>query len=575
MPGCYVTRRDILRWTAFAAAAAPAGSLLAPGRAWAAHRAADDVTPTNLELVTLTENEAILTWYTGLTGSDDGLGRMAPAPADAEIAWGTDPAKLDRTASSDRTDTPYHRVRLSGLEPGRTYHYQARSAGKLATPTTFTMIAGNAVSTSADAAAGAGPFSFTVPMPPPGRFLFSVVLCNDLHVGETVAGKSGDIPALAGVSQVPGLPPYPEIMFRSLVEDATKLGASFLLAAGDITAEAAPVDLRTARQMLDGFGDRHADWFLTRGNHDRAHDGDAYAACSVGRWQGHDCFVDEFFPSNEPTFFASEVQGLRVLGLDTYDKAGKGSDSGGMSPDQMAWFRETIAAAPDQPTVVFGHHPLVVEASPYPVTAGSTLDAGQAATIVDQYRANPGVFLHHAGHTHRNRRSDLSGAPGVVHQEVAAVKEYPGGFTLLRIHEGGYALNFHKSSSDEARAWSERSRTQILGTWPQFALGSRVSDRNAMVERDLSGLHPVSAAPGTTAPPATSAPAARAASSTATTGDGPNPALLGGVALAAVAAGAGGVLALRRRTSSPSAAPAAVSADAPGADPASEAHDRG
>ena len=541
-----------------AAAPIAAAPILRPGRASAA--GSSDVTPTNLELVTLTEGEAILTWYTGATGSDDGLGRMEPAAADAEVVWGTDPAKLDRTASSERSDTPYHRVRLSGLEPGRTYHYQARSAGKLATPTAFTMIAGNAVSTSTEPATGAGPFSFTVPQPPPGRFLFSVVLCNDLHVGETVAGKSGDVPALAGVSQVPGHPPYPEVMFQSLVQDATQLGATYLLAAGDITAEAAPVDLRTARQMLDRFGDRHEDWFLTRGNHDRAHDGEAYAACRVGRWQGHDCFVDEFFAGDEPTWFTTEIQGLRVLGLDTYDKAGRGSDAGGMSAEQMTWFQETIARAPEQPTVVFGHHPLLVEASPYPVTAGSTLDAAQAATIIEQYRANPGVFLHHAGHTHRNRRSDLAGAPGVVHQEVAAVKEYPGGFTLLRVHEGGYALNFHKSSSDEARAWSERSRTQIVGTWSQFSLGSRVSDRNVMVERDLSGLHP---APIATAPPTTAAVNAAGSSTPAPpNGDGPPPALLAGLGVAVVA-GAGAV-ALQRRSSNGSPAPGAVDAAGPG-----------
>ena len=563
MPGCYVTRRDILRWTAFAVAAAPVGTaaLMAPRQAWGA--GTDDVTPTTLELVTLTEDEAILTWYTGLTGSDDGLGRMAPAPADAEIVWGTDPARLDRTASSDRTDTPYHRVHLSGLEPGRTYHYQARSAGKVATPTTFSMIAGNAVSTSTDPASGTGPFFFTAPMPPPGRFLFSVVLCNDLHVGETVAGKSGDIPALAGVSQVPGGPPYPEVMFESLVQDATQLGASFLLAAGDITAEAEPVDLRTARRMLDVFGERHTDWYLTRGNHDRAHEGAAYAACSAGRWQGNDCFVDEFFPGSDPTWFATEIQGMRVLGLDTYDKAGKGSDSGGLSPDQMEWFRESVAAEPDQPTIVFGHHPLVVEGSPYPVTAGSTLDGGQAATIVDRYRASPGVFLHHAGHTHRNKRSDLPGAPGVVHQEVAAVKEYPGGFTLLRVHEGGYALNFHKSSSDEARAWSERSRTQILGTWPQFALGSQVSDRNTVVERDLSGLQAV---------PATSDTAVAPVTSTSGGSNGPPVAPFAGLGLAVVAAGVGGAVAWRHRTSGPPPAPGeAATAGASEADPTPEA----
>lgn len=536
MPGCNVTRRDVLRWTAFAAAASPAGAVLwLPGRAGAT---SGDVVPAGLELVTLTEDEAILTWWTGAAGSTDDLDRLAPIPADAEVRWGTDPTRLDRTASSERTDTPYHRVRLTGLEPGRTYHYQAFSGGVPAAPTPFTLIEGNAVSTEPGPATGTGPFAFTTPQPPPGRFLFSVVLCNDFHVGETVAGRAGDIPALMGVSQAPGLDPYPEVMLRSLVADATGLGASFLLGAGDITAEAEPADLRTARTLVDRFGDRRADWFVTRGNHDRAHEGDPYASCRAGRWQGRDCFADEFLPENDPGWFATEVAGLRIIGLDTYDKAGKGSDAGGLSADQEEWFHQTVDADPDRPTVVFGHHPLVLEATPYPVTDGSTLDVAQARAIVERYRANPGVFLHHAGHTHRNHRSDLAGAPGVVHQEVAAVKEYPGGFTLLRVHEGGYALNFHKASSDEARAWTERSRTQIAGTWPQFALGSRVADRNAVVERDLSGLAVAPPRPPADDPVPPSG---------GDGGDGPPVALLAGLGATAVAAGAGGILALRRR----------------------------
>lgn len=544
MPGCYVTRRDLLRWTAFAAAAAPAGVLLDPARAGAA--LTTPVTATGLELVTLTEASATITWSTGATGSTDDLGRLDPTAAEAEVRWGSDPARLDQVASSGRTDTPYHRVEITGLEPGRTYWYEARSGDAVAAPTPFSMIEGNAVSTAAGPAPATGPYSFTVPEPPAGRFLFSVVLCNDFHFGETVAGRAGDIPALAGVSQVPGHPPYPEVMFESLVEDAAALGAGFLLAAGDITAEAEPVDLATARRLLEQFGDRHEDWFLTRGNHDRAHDGEAWASCSVGRWGGHDCFVDEFFPGEEPTYFADEIQGLRIVGIDTYDRAGKGSDAGLLSPDQMAWFESTLAEAPDQPTVVFGHHPLVVEGSPYPSPPSSALDTGQAASIRAAYRANPGVFLHHAGHTHRNKRSPLSDVPGVVHQEVAAVKEYPGGFTLLRVHEGGYALNFHKSSSDEARAWSERSRTQIGGTWPQFALGSRVSDRNAVIARDLSGLKALPTATTTTGGAKGPGPTPTSASS-GNGGDGAPTVLLAGAGAVAVAAGAGAVLALRRR----------------------------
>jgi Icc protein len=292
-----------------------------------------------------------------------------------------------------------------------------------------------------------------------------------------------------GISQEPGLPPYPEVMLDSSVEDVDRLKPTYLLAAGDISAEAVPTDLNRARQLLGRFGEYREDYFVTRGNHDRAHSGAAYATCRVGQWQGNDCFHDAFFPSDELTYFSADLSGLHIIGLDTYDKAGSGGDAGALSTEQMSWFRGDLAAHKDQPTLVFGHHPLVVADSAFPITPSNSLDAAQAASILDSYAQTPGVFLHHAGHTHRNHRTTSPAAPGVTLQEVAAVKEYPGGFSLLRLHTEGYALNFHKSRSELARRWSERSRQEILGFWPQFALGNTVGDRNTVVERDLSGLH--------------------------------------------------------------------------------------
>jgi 3',5'-cyclic-AMP phosphodiesterase len=494
MPGCDFTRRDLLRWSAHAAAAAP----VAVANLHAAHTPSprssgpDAVTPVNLELVTLAEDRAVVTWYTGVAGTNDGLGRMIPAPADGEVRYGTHPSRLDRVAGGISAYTPYHHVELTDLEPGQTYYYQARSHGKPASPMPFTLIGGNAVGTSdfgrGTAALQNGPFSFTTPQPPPGRHLFSVVLCNDLHLGETVAGVVGGLPQFIGVSQVPGLPPYPEVMLESLVRDVARLDPAYLLAAGDISAEAVPAELSRARHLLTGFGEYREDYFVARGNHDRAHSGDPYAFCRAGRWQGNDCFHDAYFRDGEPTYFSADLSGLHVIGLDTYDKPGGGGDAGALSPAQLAWFQADLAAHRDQPTLVFGHHPLLVTDSAFPVTASNALDPAQARTILDAYARTPGVFLHHAGHTHRNHRMTAPGAPGVTLQEVAAVKEYPGGFTLLRLHTGGYALNFHKIRGDLARQWSERSRQEIMGYWPQFALGNTVADRNAVVQRDLSGL---------------------------------------------------------------------------------------
>src|SRR5213078_97569 len=119
-------------------------------------------------------------------------------------------------------------------------------------------------------------------------------------------------------------------------------------------------------------------------------------------------------------------------------------------------------------------------------------DQQQARQLEALYAATPGVFLHHAGHTHRNKRTLSTGAPNVVFQEVAAVKEYPGGFTLLRVFTGGYALNFYKFKSLLAQEWAERSRPEYLGLAPYYTFGN-VVDRNSVVRRDFSGLRTTTA----------------------------------------------------------------------------------
>ncbi|MGK8507440.1 hypothetical protein ACRS5S_05070 [Nocardia asiatica] len=43
------------------------------------------------------------------------------------------------------------------------------------------------------------------------------------------------------------------------------------------------------------------------------------------------------------------------------------------------------------------------------------------------------VFLHHSGHTHRNRRTRPDAPVPVEFLEVASIKEYPAGYSLLRL----------------------------------------------------------------------------------------------------------------------------------------------
>jgi len=199
--------------------------------------------------------------------------------------------------------------------------------------------------------------SVTTPQPPPGHFLFSVALCNDLHLGERVAGLAttqAGVQIPPGISQVPGEPPYPQVMASALSAEARRRKADVLLAAGDITSEASHMDMYDAKAYLDAFGTYGSDYYVARGNHDRPHTGAAASACvAVPSAPGyHDCFSDAFFPTGQ-TWFSTEAYGLRLIGLDTYDKIGNGGDNGVMSAAQFAFVRDELNRNRDQPTLVF------------------------------------------------------------------------------------------------------------------------------------------------------------------------------------------------------------------------------
>jgi 3',5'-cyclic AMP phosphodiesterase CpdA len=340
----------------------------------------------------------------------------------------------------------------------------------------------------------ASPGSATTLVRPFGRLLFTVALSNDLHVGETVSGlATSNFPP--GFSQVPGLPPYPVVMAESMTADAAARGADVLVVAGDLSAANLPDQLTDSKTLLDGFGNltlsgrlRPGDYTVARGNHDQPQNGSAYASCSpVGTTGYYDCLPAVYdLPQGKLT--STDVGGLRLVGLDTTTLNTPG---GAIDDDEFAALQQVLAHHPDQPTLVFGHHP-VTDESAYSTIAGPDfdLDRADAARLEALYAATPGVFFHHSGHTHRNLRTSSPVATGVDFLEVAATKEYPGGFTLLRVYQGGYMANFYKSSSALARQWSQTSSGEYLGLFPAYTLGA-LTDRNRVARRNFFELTPL------------------------------------------------------------------------------------
>ena len=309
-------------------------------------------------------------------------------------------------------------------------------------------------------------------------------------MGETTAGLVGGIPEIKGIQQVPGLPPYPEVMLESLVDDASALGAPLPARRRRHHRRGRAGRPSKAGQLLNRFGAYRRDYFVTRGNHDRAPRRRRLRDLPRRPVAGQRLLPRPVLPGDEPTYFSRDLQGLRVIGLDTYDKPGDGSDAGALSTDaaRLVPRRARQATATSRRSCSATTRSSSQD-SPFPITPSNTLDAAQAATILEDYAA-------HAGALPAPRRPH---PPQQAHDQPGrAARHAPGDRRgqgvprrLLAAAPPHRRLRAELLQDPQRRwpgAWSERSRQEIVGLWPQFALGSSVGDRNTVVKHDLSNL---------------------------------------------------------------------------------------
>lgn len=459
-----LSRRQFIRYAGLVAATP---LVFRPVRAFG--QTAAMAVPINLELVTVTDTTAILTWFTCDPTSLDSYGRPTPLPADTIVEIGTSPLSLQRVVERN-DETPYHYVELDGLEPGRPYFYRCISNGIPAVPTQ---------GFPEPPATGA----FTTLIPPDGRLLFTMAWANDLHIGELTSGLAyGELPP--GYQSLPGEEPYPEVMAFAATAESRARGAQALLLAGDLTSNGTPERFARARQIFDTFGAYQTDYWVARGNHDRAHAGAEYAECTPSAVPTYnDCMLDAFPFAEDLTAYAFDKAGIRFCALDTVDVT---TGTGSLPMAQAEWLDAELEEHSTKPTFIFGHHPISEEGRATSIGApGFSLSQQDAQRVEEVIAARPNVVGVYSGHTHRNKRTRSLIAPNVPFIELGATKEYPGGYGLVRVYEGGYMVNFYKTKGDAARVWSERSRGEYLGLYPYYTLGA-FADRNFTVAADFS-----------------------------------------------------------------------------------------
>ena len=272
--------------------------------------------------------------------------------------------------------------------------------------------------------------TFTTLARPAGELLCRFTTVNDVHFGETEAGRVGDSPQGPIQRALPDEEPYPEVMNRGAVAEMLALDPAAVVVKGDLSQDGRPEEWAAFEQCYrSAFGDR---LHVVRGNHD-AYQGQAgYAG-------------DQWI----------EVPGLAIALLDTTIPE---QTTGRLLPEQLDWLR-TLAAESDVPVLAMGHHQqwIVGEVDDHRSEGyfGLHPDASDALDAV--VASQPSIIAYTAGHTHRHRvrRMTVSGVPSI---EIGCVKDFPGTWAEYRVYETGVMQVVHRISDPAALAWSERCR---------------------------------------------------------------------------------------------------------------------
>ncbi|HVL63546.1 MAG TPA: metallophosphoesterase family protein [Actinomycetota bacterium] len=397
-------------------------------------------TPVNVELVTVTDTQAVLTWLTCAAGK--------PEPADSQVTYesGSSSGVVKRTKK-----TPFHWVLLDDLEPGTTYRYTVSSGGVPAPPERL------------------NPGLFTTLTPPPGKELLRVAVLADIHIGEKRSGLATSQP-FEFPPAYSSERPYPEVMLTGAVQDIGRHKVSLTLLPADNSSHGERHDLETARRLLQPLGR----YLIARGSHDRP---DQYTAAFSECAPDSDCFRAVFrpgvIPGDEPQHLpqVKRVRGWTFVGLDSVNLS---SGSGSLSADQLEWLGEQleIAARRESPVVVFFHHPVseysTTLAVPPAIFGVPQNEANAFLRLIDGYD----VRLVINAHTHRNwiSYSPFTGRTPIV--EVGPSKEYPGGYSIFRIYEGGILREWWPTSCGFCRMWRETTRGEYLSLYPLYTQGS-------------------------------------------------------------------------------------------------------
>lgn len=184
--------------------------------------------------------------------------------------------------------------------------------------------------------------------------------------------------------------------------NAMQLRPDVVLATGDLTDHGRPEQYELLAAIL---AELDIPLLLIPGNHDEREPFlQAFAATHL------------YLPRHGPTQYVVDDYDVRLIALDT---TRVGHHDGELDDERLAWLDHTLAQRPDDPAVVFLHHP--------PFMTGiwwmDCIGLGGARKLEALVRRYPNVQLVLAGHLHRPITTNwgstvVSTAPSTTHQTV-------------------------------------------------------------------------------------------------------------------------------------------------------------
>jgi 3',5'-cyclic AMP phosphodiesterase CpdA len=287
---------------------------------------------------------------------------------------------------------------------------------------------------------------------PGSELLCRFATVNDVHFGETECGIMDGFEDGPVFRSEPGEDPYPEVMNRGAIEEISALDPVAVVVKGDLTAWGTVAEYE---RFLEFYGKA----FGSKLHHVRGN---------------HDAYYGGTFAADAP--FVIDIPGARLVVLDTTIP---GSETGQVTAESLEWLDGIAATAIDDgvPLLVFGHHHVWSPLSRTRAANYFGINPDDSEALIDLAARRPAFAGYFSGHTHRNRVRRFPATGTTPWVEVACVKDFPGSWAEYRVFDGGVMQVHHRISTDDALAWTEKTRGMFGGVYTDYAFGE-LDDRN-------------------------------------------------------------------------------------------------